>query len=78
MELLTPMFSEVTNLQRACWADRAIRAFMAETGTELEDSLCDLLCDLMHWANAKSFDFDTALDRARDHYRAELIEEGGD
>ena len=40
---------------------------MHETGTDLEDSLGDLLCDLMHWSDRNQFDFDLALDRARDN-----------
>jgi hypothetical protein len=35
----------------------------------------DLLCDLMHWADATNFDFDAALDRARHNYQAERDEE---
>ena len=65
-----------SNLDRAAWADAAIRIFRDRTGCDHEDGLGDLLCDLMHWADASKFDFDAALDRARFHYAAE-IEEGG-
>jgi hypothetical protein len=61
----------ITNLDRANWADKAIRAFRDQTGCDHEDSLGDLLCDLMHWANVRNFDFDAALDRARHHYEEE-------
>jgi len=44
---------------------------MARTGTDLEDSLGDLLCDLMHWADRNDSDFDTALDGARANYTEE-------
>ena len=40
-----------------------------------EDALGDLLCDLMHWATANSFDFNAALCRASGHHKAELDEE---
>jgi hypothetical protein len=65
----------ITNLDRANWADKAILAFREQTGCDLDDSLGDLLCDLMHWADARNFDFDAALDRARQHYEAECDEE---
>jgi len=48
---------------------------MAETGTDLEDALADLLADLMHWADRNSHDFDAALERARWHYEAETAAE---
>lgn len=60
-----------SNLQRAVWAEHAIIAFCKATGRDHEDSIGDLLCDLMHWATAAGFDFNAALDRARFHYDAE-------
>jgi hypothetical protein len=65
----------ITNLDRANWADKAIMAFREETYCDHDESLGDLLCDLMHWADATNFDFDAALDRARGNYEAELAEE---
>jgi hypothetical protein len=65
----------ITNLDRANWADKAVLAFREQTGCEHEESLGDLLCDLMHWANVRHFDFDAALDRARHHYVEECAEE---
>ena len=65
-----------TNLDRANWADKAIRSFRKQTGCDYEDSLGDLIADLMHWADARDFDFDAAFYRARHHYEAELSEEG--
>ena len=64
-----------TNLDRANWADKAIRIFREATGCDHEDSLGDLLTDMIHWAEARNFDFEAALDRARDHYQAEIVEE---
>jgi len=63
--------TEITNLQRAVWAECAVNAFRQQTGCDEEDSLGDLLCDLTHWARATNFDFDLALDRARMHFDAE-------
>lgn len=67
----------VTNLDRANWADKAVHAFREQTACDYEDSLGDLLCDLMHWADARNFDFDAALDRARCNYQEEHDEENG-
>jgi hypothetical protein len=64
-----------TNLYRARWADQAINVFRDATGCDHEDSLGDLLTDLLHWADASNFDFEAALDRARHHYDAEIAEE---
>jgi len=61
-----------TNLQRAVWAEGAIIAFCGQTGCVHEDSLGDLLCDLMHWAKIENFDFSAALNRARFHFDAEV------
>jgi hypothetical protein len=66
--------SAPTNSARAQWADEAVRGFMTRTGSDLEDCLCDLLADLMHWADKCEFDFAAALDRASDHYAAEGAE----
>ena len=68
--------SAPTNTARAQWADEAIRAYMSRTACDLEDTLGDLLCDLMHWADKCEFDFTAALDRASDHYAAERTEGG--
>lgn len=66
-----------TNLQRAFWAEAAIIAFIAQTNCDDDNTLGDLLCDLMHWANFQDFDFDAALDQARMHFDAETNEEAG-
>lgn len=61
-----------TNHERAAWAHDAILDLCAATGCDYEDSLGDLLTDLMHWARLNNFDFDLALYRARMHYEAEI------
>lgn len=66
-----PPDPEGMNDIRAQWADKAIQTFMKTTGTDLEDTLVDLLCDLMHWADRNNCDFKIALDRARAHYTEE-------
>lgn len=73
------------NDDRAEWAESAIRQFQITTGTDFDDALKDLLCDLMHWCDRTTFtdgetpiDFESALATARMHYEAETteIEEG--
>jgi hypothetical protein len=64
------------NADRANWAETALAAFMAETGTERSDALADLLCDLMHWCDREALEFEGELRRASGHYLAETSEEG--
>jgi hypothetical protein len=66
-----PPDPEGMNDERAAWAGRAVRVFTEATGTDAEDALCDLLADLMHWADRHRFDFDHELQRGRSHYEAE-------
>ncbi len=67
---------EPTNSDRAAWAEKALLAFCCQTGTDYEDALGDLLCDLVHWADKNKFDFDAALNRARDNHAIEVLETG--
>ena len=62
------------NSSRANWAGAALAVFVARTGVDREDSLGDLLTDLMHWADRNNFDFEAALARAECHYAAETGE----
>jgi hypothetical protein len=67
------------NERRAEWAQCAIDAFIETTGTDPEDALSDLLCDIMHWcdiAENESPGFDAELDRAKGHYEYEVVEDG--
>ena len=60
------------NDKRADWADKAINTFIETTGTDKEDALSDLLCDIMHWCDLYSeYDFEQQLQRAKGHYEAE-------
>jgi hypothetical protein len=68
--------SAPSNLDRAMWADEALKIFMTRTGCDCEDSLTDLLADLMHWSDKAGQCFAVALYRARYHYAAELAEGG--
>ena len=64
-----------TNRQRAEFAAGALREFQSITGTAWEDGLRDLLCHLMHFADAYNFDFPAALDRSRANYDEEFSEQ---
>ena len=66
-----PPDPEGMNGDRAEWAGAALRHFQCVTGTDYEESLGDLLGDLMHWSDRNNFDFEAALFRARGHYAAE-------
>jgi hypothetical protein len=63
----------VTNNDRAEWAAAALRHFQIHTGTEFDDALPDLLCDLHHWCDRENVNFQSALERARQHYDAESV-----
>ena len=64
------------NNDRAKWAQVAIDAFQAETGTDECDALGDLLADLMHLSDRTGTSFDFMLNRARGHYQTETEPEG--
>ena len=75
MKKQLPPDPENQNDARAEWAGYAIAAFQSQTGTDDDDALSDLLCDLMHWADRHGEDFDVELARARNHYEAETTAE---
>jgi hypothetical protein len=70
------------------WGSLAVVSFASVTGlgeevqTDPKMVLSDLLADLMHWCDSQkaagklenSIDFESALQRARDHYYEECAE----
>jgi len=72
-----------TNLDRAAWAEAAIRAFCTQVRHDkkpdlydpLDLILSDLLTDMMHLADRETIDFAAVLDRATSHHREEKEEE---
>lgn len=48
--------------------------YIKRTGVDKEDALCDLLCDLLHYADQYGYDFAHELRRACDHFEAETFE----
>lgn len=66
---------DCTNLDRARCAEKAIRTFSRETGSELgRDALHDLLCDLGHYADELGLDFEAEVSRALDTWDEEKAE----
>lgn len=65
----------VTNNDRAEWAAAVLRHFQCITGTDYDDALADLLCDLHHWCDRENTNFQSVLDSARQHYDAECAED---
>lgn len=50
------------NEQRAAWASAAIDLFSRATGADTEEeSLCDLITDLLHWAERHDIDWQKTL-----------------
>jgi hypothetical protein len=73
-----PPDPENRNHERAQWAETAVSAFRRETGADFEDSLPDLLCDLMHLADRRGWDFAEAMERAQAHYEVETTPDPSD
>lgn len=70
-----PPDPEGMNDRRAGWAAEGLTTFRSATGVDEPDAVCDLLTDLMHWCDRHGQDFDSELERARDHYDAETLGE---
>ena len=65
---------EPTNSDRAEWARQAVEAFPAQAD-DLETTIKDLFCNLMHLCNQENFEFNTLLEGARMHFEAEIEED---
>jgi hypothetical protein len=59
------------NNHRAQWASLALQTFVLATGSDLEDSVADLLTDLAHWCDRHGLYLSHEFERAKDHYDAE-------
>jgi hypothetical protein len=80
------------NADRALWGELAVVTFASVTGMSAdvqidpETVLGDLLAGLMHWCDVQktnacrieSIDFESALERARNHYNEEIVDERED
>jgi len=56
----------------------ALLAFQRETGTDPEDAVADLLCDLMHLADRRAWHFEIEMERAQQHYEIETTPDADD
>ncbi len=76
----TPLPPDPENLndKRAAWAQCAITEFQLHTGTDTQDAVADLLCNLMHWCDRHIADFNCELQRAKYHYEAETNPQSAD
>lgn len=63
------------NDNRALWAEKALLAFRKITGTEAEDAVSDLLCNLMHFCDRDGQNFRREFERSQRHYTDETAKE---
>ncbi len=68
MSTRTPNDPDDMNEERADWAQECLTFFMKKTGTDPEDALSDLLCNLAHWCDRNDTEFERELRRAASHY----------
>lgn len=59
------------NQERAEWAQQTLAYFAKLTGSDMEDALSDLLCNIAHWCDENDYEFETELRRAARHYADE-------
>ncbi len=69
-----PPDPEGMNDTRAARAACCIQHFKCQRGTDWDDAVCDLLCDMMHFCDREGFDFGHELERACMHYEAETTD----
>jgi hypothetical protein len=68
--------TEPTNIDRAGWAETALKAFEKVTGSDAkEEGVRDLLADMMHYCDVNDIDFANELRVATDNYDEEITEE---
>ena len=68
--------TEITNNDRAAWAEIAINNFRNEVmqGEDDDTTIGDLLANILHYCDQYGVDFDARLTTARMHFEAEIIE----
>ena len=69
------MTFDVTNNDRAYWALKAVQEFMRQTGTDREDAVVDLICDLLHLARSDGDDPRAVINNALSLFDAEEEQE---
>jgi len=63
-----------SNEPRADWAMTAVLAFLGECGTDPEDAIGDLVCNLGHLADRFGIDGAAQIERGLRAYRVEHVE----
>lgn len=72
-----PPDPEGQNEERAGWAASALDEFQSLTGADAEDSICDLLANLGHYADRNGYNLKAEVRRAAMHYTDETSGKGG-
>jgi hypothetical protein len=67
------MNSAKENRDRAARCLKAVRRY--NTDSNPRTCLIDFLADAMHWCRRKGHDFDSLIDRASEHFAAEVFDE---
>jgi hypothetical protein len=67
------MSAEVNNGKRAEWAAECVSKFQQLTGTDKEDAVADLVCDLMHWCSREKQDPMNEVERGIRNYICETM-----
>lgn len=73
--------SEVTNNERAEWAEEAVETFRHTThmvDDEVETVVKDLIANMFHMAKRKGFNLDEVIEDARSCFEEEDLEESGE
>ena len=73
-KLMNEQYYQDLNEKRAQSAARAVEAFLKVEHCDEEDILCDLLCNLKHWARVHNYDYAAADMRSNMHFDAEMEE----
>lgn len=63
------------NFKRAGWAKTALNLFQHDTGTDNEDAIADLVCNLMHLCKFepdKYGDFEEQMERGKRNFEGEV------
>ncbi len=59
------------NADRAEWAAESLQTFQAQTQSDPEVLVTDLLNSIMHWCDRNGQDFTAELERAQRNYQSE-------
>jgi len=64
---------DITNQDRALWAEAALGAFVEQIGQNRIDAcaICDLVANLGHYADEQGYDFLAAVRSGIGHWKAE-------